>query len=106
MPYAFFAFASRLKRSAPFALSSLLFTLCPMLYALCAMLAVPLGVRRFFKQVSHKAPLTHIEGGAFLFCSGKPNSSIVIHSRKHRFEDYLDQLTKGKEPGKVRIVLE
>jgi hypothetical protein len=62
--------------------------------------------RQFFKQVSHKAPLTHIEGGAFLFCSGKPNSSIVIHSRKQRFEDYLDQLTKGKEPGKVRIVLE
>ena len=25
---------------------------------------------------------------------------------KQRFEDYLDQLTKGKEPGKVRIVLE
>jgi hypothetical protein len=25
---------------------------------------------------------------------------------KKRFEDYLDQLTKGKEPGKVRIVLE
>ena len=40
--------------------------------------------RRFFKQGSHKAPLTHIEGGAFLFCSGKPNSSIVIHSRKQR----------------------
>jgi len=25
---------------------------------------------------------------------------------KKRFEEYLDQLTKGKEPGKVRIVLE
>ena len=25
---------------------------------------------------------------------------------RNRFEDYLDQLTKGKEPGKVRIVLE
>ncbi len=62
--------------------------------------------RQFFKQVSHKAPLTHIEGGACLFCSGKANSSIVIHSRKQRFEDYLDQLTKGKELGKVRIVLE
>ncbi len=68
--------------------------------------AIPLGVQLFFKQRSRKAPLTHIEGGAFLFCSGKPNSSIVIHSRKQRFEDYLDQLTKGKEPGKVRIVLE
>ncbi len=77
-----------------------------MRHAPCAMLVTPLGVQLFFKQRSHKAPLTHIEGGAFLFCSGKPNSSIVIHSRKQRFEDYLDQLTKGKEPGKVRIVLE
>jgi len=25
---------------------------------------------------------------------------------KKRFEEYLDQLTKGKEPGKMRIVLE
>jgi len=25
---------------------------------------------------------------------------------KQRFEEYLDQLTKGKEPGKVRIVVE
>jgi len=25
---------------------------------------------------------------------------------KKRFEEYLDELTKGKEPGKVRIVLE
>jgi len=24
---------------------------------------------------------------------------------KKRFEEYLDELTKGKEPGKVRIVL-
>ena len=30
--------------------------------------AIPLGVQLFFKQVSHKAPLTHKEGGAFLFC--------------------------------------
>ncbi len=29
---------------------------------------IPLGVRPFFKQVSHKAPPTHIEGGAFLSC--------------------------------------
>jgi hypothetical protein len=36
----------------------------------------------FFEEVSHKAPPTHIEGGAFSFCLGKPNSSIVIHSRK------------------------
>jgi len=25
---------------------------------------------------------------------------------KKRFEEYLDALTKGKEPGRVRIVLE
>jgi hypothetical protein len=25
---------------------------------------------------------------------------------RKRFEEYLDGLTKGKEPGKVRIVLE
>jgi len=25
---------------------------------------------------------------------------------KKRFDAYLDELTKGKEPGKVRIVLE
>jgi len=25
---------------------------------------------------------------------------------KKRFEEYLEELTKGKEPGKVRIVLE
>ncbi|MDL1959150.1 MAG: hypothetical protein LWW99_07260 [Deltaproteobacteria bacterium] len=25
---------------------------------------------------------------------------------KKRFEEYLDELTKGKEPGKIRIVLE
>ncbi len=30
--------------------------------------AIPLGVQLFFKKVSHKAPPTHIEGGAFLFC--------------------------------------
>ena len=29
--------------------------------------AIPLGVRPFLKKVSHKAPLTHKEGGAFLF---------------------------------------
>ena len=29
--------------------------------------AIPLGVQLFFKQGSHKAPLTHKEGGAFLF---------------------------------------
>ena len=38
----------------------------------------------FFEEVSHKAPLAHKERGAFLFCPGKPNYSIVIHSRKQR----------------------
>ena len=31
--------------------------------------AIPLGVRPFFKQVSHKAPPTHNEGGAFFTLS-------------------------------------
>ncbi len=30
--------------------------------------AIPLEVQLFSKQVSHKAPSTHNEGGAFLFC--------------------------------------
>ncbi len=29
---------------------------------------IPLGVQLFLKKISHKAPPTHIEGGAFLFC--------------------------------------
>ncbi len=33
-------------------------------------------------------------------------SPVTPSEMKQRFEDYLDQLTKGKEPGKVRIVLE
>ena len=33
-------------------------------------------------------------------------SPVTPAEMKQRFEDYLDQLTKGKEPGKVRIVLE
>ncbi len=69
-----------------YALYFLLFTLCAMPYALCPLhhACYSTGVRRFFEQVSHKTPPTHIEGGAFLFCSGKPNFSIVIHSRKQR----------------------
>jgi len=42
------------------------------------------GVQLFFKQGSHKAPSTHKEGGAFLFCPGKRNFPIVVHSRKQR----------------------
>ena len=37
--------------------------LCPLRHACYSP-----GVRQFFKQVSHKAPSTHIEGGAFLLC--------------------------------------
>jgi hypothetical protein len=33
-------------------------------------------------------------------------STVTPAVMKHRFENYLDQLTKGKEPGKMRIVLE
>jgi hypothetical protein len=40
---------------------------------------------------------------AALLSGGSP---VTPSEMKQRFEDYLDQLTKGKEPGKVRIVLE
>ena len=33
-------------------------------------------------------------------------SPVTPAEMRKRFEEYLDQLTKGKEPGKVRIVLE
>ncbi|MCX5977580.1 MAG: DUF6079 family protein, partial [Coprothermobacterota bacterium] len=38
-----------------------------------------------------------------LLLGGSPATPAEM---KKRFEEYLDQLTKGKEPGKVRIVLE
>ncbi|MEI6310171.1 MAG: DUF6079 family protein, partial [bacterium] len=38
-----------------------------------------------------------------LLLGGSPATPTEM---KKRFEEYLDQLTKGKEPGKVRIVLE
>ncbi len=38
-----------------------------------------------------------------LVSSGSP---VTPSEMKKRFDDYLDELTKGKEPGKVRIVLE
>ena len=37
---------------------------------------------------------------------GKSKFPIKTSLHDKRFEDYLDQLNKGKEPGKVRIVLE
>ena len=40
---------------------------------------------------------------AALLAGGSPATPAEM---KKRFEDYLDQLIKGKEPGKVRIVLE
>ena len=40
---------------------------------------------------------------AALLAGGSP---VTPAEMKKRFEDYLDQLIKGKEPGKVRIVLE
>ncbi|MEA2039007.1 MAG: DUF6079 family protein [Thermodesulfobacteriota bacterium] len=39
---------------------------------------------------------------ALLAC-GSPATPVEM---RKRFEEYLDGLTKGKEPGKVRIVLE
>jgi hypothetical protein len=38
-----------------------------------------------------------------LLSGGSPATPAEM---KKRFYDYLDQLSKGKEPGKVRIVLE
>jgi len=38
-----------------------------------------------------------------LLAGGPPATTAEM---KKRFEEYLDELTKGKEPGKVRIVLE
>ena len=40
---------------------------------------------------------------AALLAGGSPATPAEM---KKRFEEYLDGLTKGKEPGKVRIVLE
>jgi len=38
-----------------------------------------------------------------LLAGGSPATPAEM---RKRFEEYLDGLTKGKEPGKVRIVLE
>jgi len=40
---------------------------------------------------------------AGLLSGGSP---ATLAEMKKRFEEYLDELTKGKEPGKVRIILE
>jgi len=38
-----------------------------------------------------------------LLAGGSPATPAEM---RKRFEEYLDQLIKGKEPGKVRIILE
>jgi len=40
---------------------------------------------------------------AALLAGGSPATPAEM---KKRFEDYLDQLTRGKESGKVRIILD
>ena len=50
-----------------------------------------------------KVPVKIADLRAALLSGGSP---VTPAEMKQRFEDYLDQLTKGKEPGKVRIVLE
>jgi energy-coupling factor transporter ATP-binding protein EcfA2 len=50
-----------------------------------------------------KVPIKTADLRAALLSGGSP---VTPAEMKQRFEDYLDQLTKGKEPGKVRIILE
>ena len=50
-----------------------------------------------------KVPVKIEDIRAALLSGGSPATAVEM---KKRFEEYLDELTKGKEPGKVRIVLE
>lgn len=50
-----------------------------------------------------KVEITVADLGNALQSGGSPATPSEM---KKRFEEYLDELTKGKEPGKVRIVLE
>ena len=50
-----------------------------------------------------KVPVKTADLRTALLSGGSP---VTPAEMKKRFEDYLDELTKGKEPGKVRIVLE
>jgi len=50
-----------------------------------------------------KVPVKIADLRAALLSGGSP---VTPAEMKKRFEEYLDELTKGKEPGKVRIVLE
>ena len=58
------------KNNPPIGMVNYVLALFALHYALCSMrhACYSTGVRPFLKQVSHKAPLTHKEGGAFLFC--------------------------------------
>lgn len=50
-----------------------------------------------------KVPVKVAEVRAALLADGSP---ATVTELKKRFEEYLEQLTKGKDPAKVRIVLE
>ena len=50
-----------------------------------------------------KVPVSTADLREALLSGGSPATPAEM---KKRFEEYLDELTKGKEPGKVRIVLE
>ena len=52
--------------------------------------AIPLGVRPFLKKVSHKAPPTHNEGGAFCFT---PWDFLIAPGRRiiNRGRDYFTE---------------
>ena len=50
-----------------------------------------------------KVSITSDDLRSALLSGGSPAAPAEM---KKRFEEYLDDLTKGKEPGKVRIVLE
>ena len=50
-----------------------------------------------------KVPVQINDLKSALLSGGSPATPEEL---KKRFEEYLEQLTKGKEPGKVRIILE
>ena len=51
----------------------------------------------------HKVSVKTEDLRAALLSGGSPATPAEM---KKRFDEYLDELVKGKEPGKVRIVLE
>jgi hypothetical protein len=50
-----------------------------------------------------KVSVKTIDLRAALLKGGSPSTPAEM---RKRFEEYLDELTKGKEPGKVRIILD